>query len=239
MTSPLQAPAGHAPEQQMELVYRLFAGLSPWMDPESGLGGKLLLAGEPDDAGCLELRAANIAGAASLAASADAPALRRAMRQGALDFVVNSLDEALRILKNQVRKKEPVAVGISAAPAAVLAEMVERGVQPDLLAPSLIAAPELAYFAAHGAQACAPLSESARGSATFHIVPISAEGKEPAAALDALLLDCLAAEDHLNRRWVRFAPRYLSAECRRLRSLVCDPATARKQIPQVGNSIGV
>lgn len=226
MSSSQQDPGALTPAEQMESVYRLYAGLASGMDPETGLGGKLLYAGEPDDSGCLLLRAANIAGAASLAASVDGPALRHAMRQGALDFVVNSLDEALRILKNQIRKQQPAAAGISVAPAAVLAEMVERGVQPDLLAPGLPAALELAAFTANGARAFARFPQPPSGG-VFNIVAIPADWKAPAAALDTLLLDCLAAEDHVNRRWVRFAPRYLPAECRRLRSLVCDPETAR------------
>ncbi len=58
--------------------------------------------------------------------------MKAAMRAGALDFVVNTLDEALRALKNQVRLRRPVGVGLVADVDATLAEMVERGVQPDL-----------------------------------------------------------------------------------------------------------
>jgi hypothetical protein len=221
----------------MKAVYRFYAGMAPGMDPETGLGGKLLYAGEPDERGSQILRAANIAGAASLAASADGPALRHAMRQGALDFVVNSLDEALRILKNEVRKQQPVAVGISLAPAAVLAEMAARGVQPDLLAPGLPDAPELLAFAAHGARGFAPSPDPAGGSSRFHIVPIPAEWKGTAAAFDALLLDCLAPGDRVNRRWVRFAPRYLPAECRRLRSVACDAKAAENLFARVGEAV--
>ncbi len=61
-------------------------------------------------------------------AAADA---KVAMRRGAVDFVVNSLDEALRTLKNQIRQGRPLGVALTGEVAAVLAEMVERGVLPD------------------------------------------------------------------------------------------------------------
>ena len=63
-------------------------------DTEPSLGGKLLYAGELDAEARALLVAANIAGAASLAASADAAARKQAMRDGVVDFLVTSLDEA-------------------------------------------------------------------------------------------------------------------------------------------------
>ena len=102
-------------------------------DPESGLGGRLFYAGELDDEGRALVVAANIAGAATLVATADRAAQKQAIRDGVADFLVNSLDEALRILKNQLRKRETVAVCVGLAPEAVEREMKERGVLPDLL----------------------------------------------------------------------------------------------------------
>ena len=58
--------------------------------------------------------------------------MKSAQRAGYLDFVVNTLDEALRALKNEVRQKRPLSVGLIADVQATLAEMAERGVQPDL-----------------------------------------------------------------------------------------------------------
>ena len=201
----------------MEAVYCLYAGLAREMDAETGLGGMLLYAGEPDEAGCRLLRAGNIAGTASLASSADAAALRRAMHQGAIDFVVTSLDEALRILKNQVRKKQPVAVGVSLMPEVVMREMVERGVQPDLVAPE---ARGVADFVARGARIAEALALDA--SKRFQLFAIPKDWKQPASAFDALLLEGLADDDHLNRRWVRLATRYLPAASRRVRLVVGD-----------------
>jgi urocanate hydratase len=99
---------------------------------ETGLGGKLFYAGELDGEGRALVVAANIAGAASLVATADRAAQKQAIRDGVADCLVNSLDEALRILKNQLRKRETVAVCLGLAPEAVEREMLERGVLPDL-----------------------------------------------------------------------------------------------------------
>lgn len=51
------------------------------------------------------VRAANIAGAASLSATTDAIAQRNSIRDRVVDFLVTSLDEARRILKNEIRKR--------------------------------------------------------------------------------------------------------------------------------------
>ena len=132
MVDTLQDPALQA---ELDAVYRLYAALARNSDPETGLGGKLLYAGELDLDGFRLVRAANIAGAASLSVTTDPDRQKRAVREGVVDFLVTSLDEALRILKNEIRKRRGVAVGVALAPNAVEREMFERGVLPDLLFP--------------------------------------------------------------------------------------------------------
>jgi hypothetical protein len=220
-----EVPAETAAE--LEAVYRLYAALASGMGPDSGLGGKLLYAGELDTAGCRLARAANVAGAATLGASGDAAGLRQAMRDGVIDFLVTSLDEALRILKNQVRKREAVAVGVGMEPKTILNEMLERGVRPDLLPPDAgLTAPEIAQFIAQGAR-CLETDPLAPGRA-FLAWQIPAAWAERPAEFDALLMESLPAEDHANRRWLRLSPRYLGAGARRIRSLECSGETAIK-----------
>src|SRR5271170_6250727 len=98
------------------------------------LGGKLLLYGQLNAEGAAVALAANIAGAATLGVDADAERLRHGIRNGMCDFVVNHLDEALRIVKNEVRKKQPVSVCLDGDLIATLTEAVERGLQPDMVA---------------------------------------------------------------------------------------------------------
>src|SRR5438067_12822783 len=88
-------------------------------DSEADLGGKLLYAGELDDDGRALIAAANIGGAASLCATANAREQKQAVRDGIVDFLVTSLDEALRILKNEIRKRTTVAVCIGAPTAEI------------------------------------------------------------------------------------------------------------------------
>ena len=224
-------------EEELDAVFRLYAGLSGSLDPELGLGGKLLFAGELNPAACRLIRAANIAGAASLAATADAAQARQAMRDSVIDFVVNSLDEALRILKNGIRKRQPVAVCVTCASEAIVAEMQDRGVQPDLLPPlpPSAAAPDYASFFAQGAQ---PVHEQPHvDGLKFLVIAMPPAWAQREAAFDALLLDSLSPDDHLNRRWLRLSPRYLGSQARRLRSLACTEATASRLLDSIGKPI--
>src|SRR6202012_6196646 len=87
------------------------------------LAGRLLLIDGLADEGDALLIAASIAGAASLVLETGTEAVRHCVRNGIVDFAVTSLDEALRILKNEIRKQQPIAVLLEREPAGVLAEM--------------------------------------------------------------------------------------------------------------------
>ena len=99
---------------------------------QGSLSGALLLVAESPEA---ERRttAGRIAGAAVLLLLGDAARARRAVRTGAADFLVTSIDEALRILRMDVRRGTAVGVCLHGAPTVALAECVERGVQPEYL----------------------------------------------------------------------------------------------------------
>ena len=59
--------------------------------------------------------------------------IKRRVKTGYCDVMVNDLDEALRILKNAVRKREATSVGLVGNCADVIPELARRGVVPDLL----------------------------------------------------------------------------------------------------------
>jgi hypothetical protein len=220
-------------------VEQAYASLMQFASTDStpSLGGKLLYAGELNEPGRILVTAGNIGGAATLAASADATTLRQAMRNGTIDFVVNSLDEALRILKNEIRKREPVSVAVSLAPEAIVKEMQDRGVLPDLLPTLQTSTPEpaLATFITQGAQrlAAAPSQLSRK----FLIWQIPTEYAQRPAAFDALLMESLSPNDQIAVRWLRQSPRYLGPHFRRLRSLTCDEATASRLIDVLGSPL--
>jgi len=207
---------------------------TPLAHPETGLGGKLFYAGELDDAGRAFLVAANIAGAATLAATADPAAQKLAIREGVADFLVTTLDEALRILKNQLRKRETVAVCVALPPSAVESEMNERGVAPDLLRRKL-RVPLL-----HQALLIQESEETVRDLSKIPALVTwrldSALPKEMD-QLDESALDCLDADAWAARRWLRLSPRYLGRLAQGLRLLDTNREFAARFIDRVRQSV--
>ena len=63
----------------------------------------------------------------------DGEKIRRRIRSGYCDICVNDLDEAVRILKNAVRQKRAVSVGLVGNCGEVIPELARRGIVPDLL----------------------------------------------------------------------------------------------------------
>ena len=97
------------------------------------LEGKLVISGGMGGMGGAQPLAATMAGASFLGIDVDADRIKKRLKTGYCDFMVNSLDEALRILKNAVRKKEAISVGLVGNCADVIPELAQRGVVPDLL----------------------------------------------------------------------------------------------------------
>ncbi len=225
-------PPSSAAFEFVELVARAYASLlqTPFADPEAGLGGKFFYAGELDGDGRALVVAANIAGAASLVATADRAAQKQAIRLGVADFLVNSLDEALRILKNQLRKRETVAVCLGLAPEDVEREIEERGVLPDLLRRDVHIAPYRDAIL---------LQEGESGEIDFKKAPalvtwsVASDQAKWLPKLDAIALECLNADVWAARRWLRLAPRYLGRLAHGLRLLDCNREFAARFSEQV------
>src|SRR5205814_9472238 len=76
------------------------------------LSGKLIVSGGIGGMGGAQPLAATMNGAAFLGIDVDPERIKKRLRTGYCDFMVTSLDEALRIVKNAVRKKENVSVGL-------------------------------------------------------------------------------------------------------------------------------
>jgi hypothetical protein len=198
-------------------VERLYAALIGFANATAGsepsLGGKLLYAGELGSQSRARLVAGNIAGAASLAVTADSAAQKQAIRDGVADFLVNTLDEALRILKNEIRKRETVAVCIAADPQDIEREMRERGVLPD-------------FLPVHSSSA----SPSGQVLVTWSVAASPAQWLPK---IDAIDIECLSATDGAARRWLRLAPRYLGRLAQGLRVLHCEPDIAKEFVTRV------
>jgi urocanate hydratase len=97
------------------------------------LAGKLIVSGGMGGMGGAQPLAATMTGAAFLGIDVDPERIKKRLKTGYCDFLVTTLDEALRILKNAVRKKENVSVGLVGNCADIIPELAERGVVPDIL----------------------------------------------------------------------------------------------------------
>jgi hypothetical protein len=232
-TDPLDAAVDFA--RQVNLLYAALVSTAPITETEPSLGGKLLYAAELDPQGRVLVVAANIAGAASLVATTDHAAGKQAIRDGVVDFLVTSLDEALRILKNQVRKRETVAVCVAAAPGAVEREMLERGVLPDLLSTGEAHGSNLDVFLKQGAR-CVKTDVASEASVLV-TWQVSVAPARWLPQIDAIALERLSANDLASRRWLRLAPRYLGRLAQGLHVLACDRESAERLIEAVRNEV--
>jgi urocanate hydratase len=100
---------------------------------QSTLEGKLVVSGGMGGMGGAQPLAATMAGAAFLGIEVDPDRIKKRLKTGYCDYMVNTLDEALRILKNAVREKKAVSVGLVGNCADVIPELAARGVVPDVL----------------------------------------------------------------------------------------------------------
>jgi urocanate hydratase len=97
------------------------------------LSGKLIVSGGMGGMGGAQPLAATMTGAAFLGIDVDPERIKKRLKTGYCDFMATTLDEALRILKDAIGKKENVSVGLVGNCADVIPELAERGVVPDIL----------------------------------------------------------------------------------------------------------
>jgi len=97
------------------------------------LSGKLVVSGGMGGMGGAQPLAATMNGGAFLGIDVDPERIKKRLKTGYCEVLVTSLDEALRILKNAVRKGEAASVGLVGNCADVIPELAKRGVVPDLL----------------------------------------------------------------------------------------------------------
>lgn len=204
---PLRMP----PVERVRAHYAALCAAAAAQFGTASLAGRLLLVDGFYDQGDALLIAASIAGAGSLVLETRAEMVRHCVRNGIVDFAVRTLEEALRILKNEIRKQQPVAVLLEREQTDVLAEMVDRGAQPDFLR------------WASADPASQPYLETLRQRGA-HPVPAGQEENPPAGdevcwrteassaalrQLDLLAGQVLPAGDLERRNWIVRAPRYL------------------------------
>lgn len=117
-------------------VYEAYAVLMQQLDEHlaAQAGGRLLVVFSLSAAGIACAIAGCVAGLAVLLVEAEPEQTKQMLRLGLSDFVVSDLNEALQILKNQIRRAKPISVTLAAPPEPCAQQMVERGLQPEFIA---------------------------------------------------------------------------------------------------------
>ncbi len=95
--------------------------------------GALLLGVGLNETGRALALASLASGAAGLFLEADPVHLRQAQREGCCTFSVTTLEEAIRVLKNEIRQGRGVTVALSGDSSTGLAEVAARGLQPQAI----------------------------------------------------------------------------------------------------------
>ncbi len=199
-------------------------------------GGALIVAIRLNPQGAALAFASNIAGGVCLSLEDDPVRIKEAIRTGACDFVVNTLDEALRTIKNEIRKHLPLSVGLQAPPALILHELVERGVAPCVftdLSSKPVSSEAASRFESLGArvldfeataetQTAVPVQiqlEAFLRQQNWRLHAFTFETYPALRDFDARALALLPEHDQVRRSWIRAAPRILQRE-RPLRRLL-------------------
>jgi len=97
------------------------------------LAGRWILTGGLGGMGGAQPLAATMAGASMLAVECQPSRIERRIETRYLDRWTASLDEALAIIEEAKRTKQPVSVGLLGNAAEVFPELVRRGVRPDMV----------------------------------------------------------------------------------------------------------
>ncbi|MDE3104378.1 MAG: hypothetical protein KGK08_04300 [Acidobacteriota bacterium] len=200
-------------------------------------GGRLAVCCSLDPEGQAASLAVNIAGGVSLAIEEDAERAHKALRSGVCDFVVNTLDEALRTMKNEVRKHTPLSVGLQAPLMPTLDELLERGVAPQVYCPvPQLPATYAQRFLAGGAQVLSLYQAAVAGALvqddmltdltaqhSWQLCSFPLADQATLRSVQERLLEIVPADDLLRRRWLQTAHRVLPRELPQTRALWLTP----------------
>ncbi len=97
------------------------------------LAGRWILTGGLGGMGGAQPLAASMAGASCLAVACRPSRIERRLETRYLDRKAATLDEALAIIEDARRAKQPVSVGLLGNAAEVFPELVKRGIRPDMV----------------------------------------------------------------------------------------------------------
>lgn len=209
-------------------AYRVLERCAPPVtNGASSFGGKLLLCPGLGLCGFAYSLAMSIAGGTFLGVEPRPQRLKEALRDGVCDYMVNSLDEALRVLKNEIRKKAPVSVGLLGDIASVLNEAIERGVQPDYVVAGSRLAEDgiLDPFERRGAFRLHDAITSGAAEEAVNLVVASA-ASSTLRVFENVVATVLAGSAASRLKWAESSARYFRRTIPPMRSALMDQAQA-------------
>src|SRR5262244_1961451 len=168
------------------------------------LAGKLVVTGGMGGMGGAQPLAATMNGAAFLGIDVDPERIKKRLKTGYCDVMVTSLDEALRILKNAVRKGEATSVGLVGNCADVIPELAKRGVVPDLLTDQTSAHDPIGGYVPNGMTLEAALELRKRDSAEYKKHSLAAMAEHVRGMLDLQKLGAVTFDYGNNIRTFAF-----------------------------------
>lgn len=179
--------------------------------------------------------ACSLAGAACLLLEPSVAQAKAALRDGGLDFLVSTADEALRTLKNEVRRGRPLAVALTGETSAASEELVDRGVLPELVFREAGQGPfdRSSESFAGAVPVHSSVTETLRlylGERRWAPYTWTVAGRAAMQTLDADLLETLREDDSVRRRWIEGIARNQRSAERDYRTAWLTPEE-RERIP--------
>lgn len=114
------------------------------------LSGRWILTGGMGGMGGAQPMAATMAGASILDVEVDETRINRRVKTGFCDIKVKTLDKALKLIKEHVKNKEPISIGLIGNAAELFPEVFRRGIIPDIVTDQTSAHDELNGYIPEG-----------------------------------------------------------------------------------------
>src|ERR1700720_3949572 len=170
----------------------------------SDLAGKLVASGGMGGMGGAQPLAATLNGGAFLGIDVDPERIKRRVKSGYCDVMVNDLDESLRILKNAVRKPDPASVGLVGNCADLIPALARRGVVPDLLTDQTSAHDPLNGYIPQGLDVAAAAELRQRDPGEYRLRAIESIAPHVRGMLDLQKIGAVTFDDGNNIRTFAF-----------------------------------
>lgn len=204
-------------------AYKVLGALAPSaFDGPSALGGRLLLCAGMGEQGFAHSLAMSIAGATFLGIEQRPQRLKEALRDGVCDYMVNSLDEALRVLKNEIRKKEAVSVGLLGEVSILLREASERGVQPEYVVAGAPAFSDATMFEPFLTRGSILVKSADSPVEPGNLVVASAASSTTLRVFERAVATVLAGSTASQLKWAQSSARYFRRTTPPMRSALLD-----------------